>query len=73
MASETETAERLASIETKVDFLVERAKEDRNESKKDRSEIRNRVRNLEAWRYGVGGSFVLALVSLISSDGIPKP
>lgn len=51
-------AERLASIEAKLDTLLERSKE-------DRGDFRSRIRNLELWRYGTGAAIVASLANLV--------
>lgn len=56
--------ERLARIETKVDMLLERAQEDRND-------FRGRLRALERWRYGTGAAVLMALAPILSSS-LPK-
>lgn len=50
--------ERLARIETKVDQLLERTKE-------DRTDFRGRIRALEYWRYGTGAAVIASVVNLI--------
>jgi len=50
--------ERLARIETKVDQLLERTKE-------DRTDFRSRIRALEYWRYGTGAAVIASVVNLI--------
>jgi hypothetical protein len=50
--------ERLARIETKVDQLLERTKE-------DRTDFRARIRALEYWRYGTGAAVIASIVNLI--------
>lgn len=57
--------ERLASIETKVNYLVERASE-------DRTDFKGRIRALEFWRYGTGAAMVASAVSLFGGSA-PKP
>lgn len=57
--------ERLAAIETKVDYLVERATE-------DRSDFRGRIRALEIWRYGTGAAMIASAVNLFGGS-VPKP
>ena len=56
--------ERLTRIETKVDMLLERAQEDRND-------FRGRLRALERWRYGTGAAVLMALAPILSSS-LPK-
>lgn len=57
--------ERLARIESKVDQLLERTKE-------DRTDFRGRIRHLEAWRYGTGAAVLASIVNLIpGSTGKP--
>lgn len=50
--------ERLARIETKVDQLLERTKE-------DRTDFRTRIRALEYWRYGTGAAVVASVINFI--------
>ena len=50
--------ERLARIETKVDQLLERTKE-------DRTDFRGWIRALEYWRYGTGAAVIASVVNLI--------
>lgn len=50
--------ERLARIETKVDQLLERTKE-------DRTDFRARIRALEYWRYGTGAAVIASVVNMI--------
>lgn len=50
--------ERLARIETKVDQILERSREDRND-------FRLRIRALEYWRYGTGAAVIASIVNLI--------
>jgi len=50
--------ERLARIETKVDQLLERTKE-------DRTDFRTRIRALEYWRYGTGAAVIASVINLI--------
>lgn len=52
-------AERLASIEAKLDTLLERSKE-------DRGDFGGRIRNLEVWRYGTGAAVVASIANLFS-------
>lgn len=54
-------AERLASIEAKLDQLLDRTKE-------DRGDFRGRIRNLEMWRYGTGAALVASITSLLPSS-----
>lgn len=56
--------ERLARIETKVDQLLERTKE-------DRTDFRGRIRALEYWRYGTGAAVIASVVNLIPGS-VPK-
>lgn len=56
--------ERLVRIETKVDALLERAQEDRND-------FRGRLRALERWRYGTGAAVLMAVTPLLSGY-LPK-
>jgi len=57
--------ERLATIEAKVDYLVERATE-------DRSDFRGRIRALELWRYGTGAAMIASTINLFGGS-VPKP
>lgn len=57
--------ERLASIETKVNYLVERATE-------DRTDFKGRIRALEIWRYGTGAAMIASAVNLFGGS-VPKP
>lgn len=56
--SDDTVPERLARIETKVDQLLERTKE-------DRTDFRGRIRALEYWRYGTGAAVIASVVNLI--------
>lgn len=56
--AEDSVPERLARIETKVDQLLERTKE-------DRTDFRGRIRALEYWRYGTGAAVIASVVNLI--------
>jgi len=58
---DTEIGERLASIETKVNYLVERASE-------DRTDFRGRIRALEYWRYGTGAAMIASAVGLFGGS-----
>ncbi|AVP41358.1 hypothetical protein SEA_YARA_24 [Streptomyces phage Yara] len=57
--------ERLAAIETKVDYLVERATE-------DRTDFQGRIRGLEIWRYGTGAAIIASAINLFGGN-VPKP
>lgn len=54
-------AERLASIEAKLDQLLDRTKE-------DRGDFRGRIRNLEMWRYGTGAAILASIANLVPSS-----
>jgi hypothetical protein len=56
--AEDTVPERLARIETKVDQLLERTKE-------DRTDFRGRIRALEYWRYGTGAAVIASVLNLI--------
>lgn len=57
--------ERLARIESKVDQLLERTKE-------DRTDFRGRIRQLEHWRYGTGAAVIASIISFLPGS-TPKP
>lgn len=56
--------ERLARIETKVDQILERTKE-------DRTDFRTRIRALEYWRYGTGAAVIASVINLVPGS-VPK-
>lgn len=53
--------ERLARIETKLDQVLERTRE-------DRADTRSRLQKLEYWRYGTGAAVIASIVSFIPSS-----
>lgn len=59
--NEDSVPERLARIETKVDQLLERTKE-------DRTDFRSRIRALEYWRYGTGAAVIASVVNFIPNS-----
>ena len=73
--------ERLVRIETKVDQLLTRMVEDRDDARK-RDEIQDtqnadmvkRVSALENWRYAVGGALLISMGSAAASviNVVPK-
>ena len=60
-----DVGERLATMEAKLDYLVERATE-------DRTDFKGRIRALEFWRYGTGAAMVASAVNLFGGSVPPK-